>query len=104
MSAVVDEDKLMILPPSAIRFAASWQQKNAPFTFTAKRRSNSSSPTSTTGLVNITPALFTRMSSLPNFSKQASNRRRTSGPGIIALESETEGDRWPSNRPRRPML
>jgi hypothetical protein len=40
MSAVVDDDGLMILPPSAMRLAASWQQKNAPFTFTAKMRSN----------------------------------------------------------------
>ena len=56
----------MIRPPSAIRRAACWQAKNVPLTLTAKIRSNSSSVTSASGLLNMIPALLTRMSSLPN--------------------------------------
>ena len=49
----------------ASRVAACWQAKNVPFTLTSKMRSYSASVTSLTGLINMIPALFTRMSSFP---------------------------------------
>src|SRR5271157_947949 len=77
--AVVDDEKLMIRPPSAIRLAACWQAKNVPFTLTAKIWSNSSSVTSATGLLNMMPALLTRMSSLCRFRSERVPLFRASG-------------------------
>ena len=68
----------MILPPSAMRRAACWQAKNDPLTFTAKIRSNSSSVTSARGLLNMNPALLTRMSIRPKWAIVSSNSRTTS--------------------------
>jgi hypothetical protein len=45
----------------------AWQPRNTPLTFTAKVRSNSSSPISIIGLLMwVVPALLTRMSRPPN--------------------------------------
>ena len=98
---LADPYQLTILPPSVMRFAASRRQKNDPFTTTANSRSNSSSPTSATGFVNMIPALFTRMSSLPNAPKQASNSRFTSA---TLLTSACTATAFPPAASMRPTV